>query len=345
MLSEIAGMNDIRALSHDKPEVSRVQIDALLEKHGFNLSRTIQRLDGNFTNQIFQVETRANGRVFLKMQFRRTRGFSLKAEFIATRALQTAADVPVSKSLVYDGDVEPLPFECLLIPHESGEPGVGFYKGASREQRLQLGSLLGQTLARVHSQRCPEALQSENTRELASWEGTVRDALFGDVVLASSIEATLPELWDRLLAVMDSAPEVRIRGGNVFLWGEPGLHNVLVENGGYLRITNVHDFQSAGWGTAVHDLQQVEGEAAARPGSDYYEPGYVDAFRSSYRAAIEKPVASLSATEEKLLAIVKNLRGIRFFWDCGRLLHPKTPEFLGAAVSDLESLKDEGPGE
>ena len=73
------------------------------------------------------------------MQFRRTRGFSLKAEFIATRALQTAADVPVSKSLVYDGDVEPLPFECLLIPREPGEPGVGFYKGASREQRLQLG--------------------------------------------------------------------------------------------------------------------------------------------------------------------------------------------------------------
>ncbi len=344
MLAEIAGMKDIRALFHDKPEVSRVQIDALLEKHGFNLSRSIERLDSNFTNQIFQVETRANGRVFLKMQLRRTRGFSLKAEFIATRALQTAADVPVSESLVYDGDVEPLPFECLLIPHEPGESGDSYYSGASRAQRLQLGSLLGETLVRVHSQRCPEALQSENTRELASWEGTVRDALFGDAVLASSIEATLPELWDRLLAVMDSAPEVRIRGGNVFLWGEPGLHNVLVENGGYLRITNVHDFQSAGWGTAVHDLQQVEGEGVARPGSDYYEPGYVDAFRSSYQAAIEKPVASLSAEEEKLLAIVKNLRFIRFFWDCGRLLHPKTPEFLGAAVSDLDSLKDAESG-
>ena len=59
----------------------------------------------------------------------------------------------------------------------------------------------------------------------------------------------------------------------------------------------------------------------------------------------EKPVASqLSATEEKLLAIVKNLRGIRFFWDCGRLLHPRTPAFLGAAVSDLESLKDAESG-
>ena len=343
MLSEIAGMKDIRALFHDKSEVSRVQIDALLEKHGFNLSRTIQRLDGNFTNQIFQVETRANGRVFLKMQFRRTRGFSLKAEFIATRALQTAADVPVSKSLVYDGDGEPLPFECLLIPHEPGKSGLGFYRGASRAQRLQLGSLLGETLARVHNQQCPEALQSENTRDLARWVGTVRDALFGDAVLASSLAATLPELWGRLQAAMERAPDVTSRGGNVFLWGEPGLHNVLVENGGYLRITNVHDFQSAGWGTAVHDLQQVEGEAAARPGSDYYEPGYVDAFRSSYQAAIEKPVASLSAAEEKALAIVKNIRGIRFFWDCGRLLHPKTPEFLGAAVSDLESLRDMGP--
>ena len=343
MLSEIAGMNDIRALSHDKPEVSCVQIDALLEKHGFSLSRSVERLDGNFTNQIFQVETRANGRVFLKMQFRRTRGFSLKAEFIATRALQTAADVPVSESLVYDGDVEPLPFECLLIPHEPGESGDSYYSGASRAQRLQLGSLLGETLVRVHSQRCPEALQSENTRELASWEGTVRDALFGDAVLASSIEATLPELWDRLLAVMDSAPEVRIRGGNVFLWGEPGLHNVLVENGNSLRISNVHDFQSAGCGTAVHDLRQAEGEAVARPGSDYYEPGYVDAFRSSFEAVTGEPPTQLSATEEKQLAIVKNLRVIRFFWDCGRLLHPKTPEFLGAAVSDLESLQDMGP--
>ncbi len=343
MLSEIAGMKDIRALFHDKPEVSRVQIDALLEKHGFNLSRTIQRLDGNFTNQIFQVETRANGRVFLKMQFRRTRGFSLKAEFIATRALQTAADVPVSKSLVYDGGGEPLPFECLLIPCEPGETGASYYRGASRAQRLQLGSLLGQTLARVHSQRCPEALQSENTRDLASWEATVRDALFGDEALASSIEATLPELWDRLLTVMDSGPEVRIRGGNVFLWGEPGLHNVLVENGGYLRITNVHDFQSAGWGTAVHDLRQAEGEGVARPGSKHFEPGYMDAFRSAYEDVTGEPPTQLSAAEEKALAIVKNIRGIRFFWDCGRLLHPKTPEFLGAAVSDLESLRDMGP--
>jgi hypothetical protein len=116
MVAELASMRDLRALSHDKPEVSLVQIDTLLEKHGFNLSRTIQRLDGNFTNQILRVETRSNGRVFLKMQFRRTRGFSLKAEFIATRALQTAADVPVSESLVYDGGGEPLPFECLLIP-------------------------------------------------------------------------------------------------------------------------------------------------------------------------------------------------------------------------------------
>ena len=344
MLSEIAGMNDIRALSHDKPEVSCVQIDALLEKHGFSLSWSIERLDGNFTNQIFQVETRANGRVFLKMQFRRTRGFSLKAEFIATRALQTAADVPVSKSLVYDGDVEPLPFECLLIPREPGETGDSYYRGASRAQRLQLGALLGETVAHVHSQRCPEALQSEHTRDLARWEGTVRDALFGDAVLASSLAATLPELWGRLYSALETAPDVRIRGGNVFLWGEPGLHNVLVENGNSLRISNVHDFQSAGCGTAVHDLRQAEGEAVARPGSDYYEPGYVDAFRSSYQAAIEKPVASLSAEENKLLAIVKNIRGIRFFWDCGRLLHPRTPAFLGAAVSDLESLKDAESG-
>ncbi len=119
---------------------------------------------------------------------------------------------------------------------------------------------------------------------------------------------------------------------------------MLVENGSALRITNVHDFQSAGWGTAVHDLEQAEGETVARPGSDFYEPGYVDVFRFSYHAAIEKPVAPLSAEEEKLLAIVKNIRGVRFFWDCGRLLHPRTPEFLGAAVTDLKSLQDVVPG-
>ena len=153
MVAELASMEDIRALSRNKLEVSRFDIDALLEKHGFSSSRTIQRLDGNFTNLTLDVETQAHGRVFLKMQFRRTRGFSLEAEFIATRALP------------------------------------------------------------------------------------------------SYIEATLPELWDRLLAAMDPLPAVWVRGGNVFLWGEPGLHNVLVENGGSLRITNVHDFQSAGWGT------------------------------------------------------------------------------------------------
>ena len=339
MVTRLARMKDIRALSRDKPVVSREQIDALLKKHGFSSSRTIQSLDGNFTNLTLDVETQAHGRVFPKMQFRRTRGFSLEAEFIATRALQAAADVTVSESLVYDGDGEPLPFECLLIPHEPGEPGLVYYRGASRAQRLQLGALLGETLARVHSQQCPEALQAEHTRDLARWEGTVRDALFGVEALASSIEATLPELWDRLQAAMDRAPDVRIRGGNVFLWGEPGLHNVLVMNGGSLQITNAHDFQSAGWGTAILDLQQVKGETLARPGSDYYESGYVDAFRSSYEAAVEKPVARLSQHEEKLLAIVKNIRGIRFFWDCGSLLHPRTPEFLGAAVTDLESLR------
>ena len=338
MVTGLARMRDIRALFRHKPDVSRVRIDAFLEKHGFSTSRSVQHLDGNFTNLVLDVRTRSSGRVFLKIQFRQSRGFSLKTEFIATRALQAAPGVPVSESMVYDGDGEPLSFECLLIPREHGESGVDYYRGASQAGRLRLIALLGETLARVHSQKCPEALWLENTRDLASWEATLRDALFGDAALASSIEATLPELWDRVLAAMDPAPEVRIGGGNVLLWGEPGLHNVFVDNGRSLRITNVHDFQSAGWGTATHDLKQVEGETVAKPGSEYHEPGYLEAFRSSYRAAIAKPVASLSAEEEKLLAIVKNIRGVRFFWDCGRLLHPRTPELLGAAVSDLESL-------
>ena len=61
-------------------------------------------------------------------------------------------------------------------------------------------------------------------------------------------------------------------------------------------------------------------------------------FRSSYKAVIGQPPTELSAVEEKVLSIIKNLRQVRFFWDCGRLLHPKTPEYVGAAITDLESL-------
>ena len=340
METRLASMEDIRALSDDKPDVSRAEIDALLQKHGFSVSGCIQRLEGNFTNLTLDVETRSHGRIFLKIQFRQSRGLSLKTEYIATRALQAADGVPVSESLLFDGGGEPVPYECLMIPCERGASGLGHYVGGSGAQRLQLGSMLGEVLARVHNQKCPKALQAETIGNLASWEDTFRDALFGDTALAASIEATLPELWDRLLAAMERVPTVRIRGGNVFLWGEPGLHNVLVENGGSLRITNVHDFQSAGWGTQLRDLQQVEGESLARPDSDCYEPGYVEAFRSSYLAAMGKPLVPLSPDEEKLLEIVKNIRVIRFFWDCGRLLHPRTPDFLGAAMSNLESLRD-----
>ena len=342
MVTRLASMKDIRALFRDKPDVTRIQIDALFEKHGFSSSRSIRRQEANFTNQIFWVETRAHGRVILKTQFRQSLGFSLKTEFIATRALRGVAGVPVSESLVYDSDGEPLVFECLLIPCEPGESGLSYYLTTSRSQRLQLGALLGQTVAHIHSQQCPDELQSQKTRDLASWEGTIREAMFGDEVLTSSMAATLPELWSRLLAATDPAPEVRVQGDNVFLWGEAGLHNVLVENSNSLRISNVHDFQSAGWGIAAHDLRQAEGEYVARPGSEHFEPGYVDAFRSSYNAVIEKPLMELSPVEEKVLSIVANLRGIRFFWDCGRLLHPKTPEFLGEAVSDIESLHGVG---
>ena len=342
MITRLASMKDIRALFRDKPDVTRGQIDALFEKHGFSSSRSIRRLETNFTNQIFQVETRAHGRVILKTQFRRSLGFSLKTEFVATRALRGVADVPVSESLVYDGDGEPFAFECLLIPCELGKSGLSYYLAASRAQRLQLGSLLGRTVAHVHRQQCPQELQSQKTRDLASWEVTIREAMFGDEVLASSLTATLPELWGRLLVATDPVPKVRVHGDNVFLWGEAGLHNVLVENGNALRISNVHDFQLAGWGTAAHDLRQAEGEYVARPGSEHFEPGYVDAFRSSYNAVIEKPLMELSPVEEKVLSIIANLRGIRFFWDCGRLLHPKTPEFLGAAVSNIESLHGVG---
>ena len=339
MVTRLASMKDIRTLFRDKPDVTRAQIDALFEKHGFSSSRSIRRLETNFTNQIFLVETCAHGRVILKTQFRRSRGFSLKTEFVATRALRGAASVPVSESLVYDGDGEP---ECLLIPCELGKSGLSYYLDASRAQRLQLGALLGQIVAHIHSQQCPDELQSQTERDLASWGVTIREAIFGDEVLTSSMAATLPELWGRLLVATDSVPEVRVQSDNVFLWGEAGLHNVLVENGNSLRISNVHDFQSAGWGTAAHDLQQAEGEYVARPSSEYFEPGYVDAFRSSYNAVIKKPLTKLSPVEEKVLSIVANLRWIRFFWDCGRLLHPKTPDFLSATVSDLESLQSVG---
>lgn len=345
MVTRLANMKDIRALFRDKPDVTRGQIDALFEKHGFSSSRSIRCLETNFTNQIFLVETRAHGWVILKIQFRQSLGFSLKTEFIATGALRGTVGVPVSESLVYDGDGEPFVFECLLIPREPGESGLSYYLAASRAQRLQLGSLLGHTVAQVHSWQCPPELQSQKTRDLASWEATIRKAMFGDEVLASSMAATLPELWGKLLAATDPVPEVRVQGDNVFLWGEAGLHNVLVENGSSLRITNVHDFQSAGWGTAAHDLRQAEGEYVTRPGSEHFEPGYVDAFRSSYNAVTEKPLTELSPVEEKVLSIVANLRMIRFFWDCGRLLHPKTSEFLGAAVSDIESLHGVGLAE
>ena len=343
MITRLASMKDIRALFRDKPDVTRGQIDALFEKHGFSSSRSIRRLETNFTNQIFQVETRAHGRVILKTQFRRSLGFSLKTEFVATRALRGVADVPVSESLVYDGDGEPFAFECLLIPCEPGKSGLSYYLAASRAQRLQLGSHYWDGLLHMCiGNNVRKSFNHRRTRDLASWEVTIREAMFGDEVLASSLVATLPELWGRLLVATDPVPEVRVHGDNVFLWGEAGLHNVLVENGNALRISNVHDFQSAGWGTAAHDLRQAEGEYVVKPGSEHFEPGYVDAFRSSYNAVIEKPLMELSPVEEKVLSIVANLRGIRFFWDCGRLLHPKTPEFLGAAVSDIESLHGVG---
>lgn len=75
----------------------------------------------------------------------------------------------------------------------------------------------------------------------------------------------------------------------------------------------------------------------ARPGSEHFEPGYVDAFRSSYNAVIEKPLMELSPVEEKVLSIVANLRGIRFFWDCGRLLH--LTEKTISAYSGLSHLR------
>ncbi len=335
MVTRLASMKDIRALFRDKPDVTRAQIDALFEKHGFSSSRSIRRLETNFTNQIFLVETRVHGRVILKIQFRQSLGFSLKTEFVATKALRGVAGVPVSESLVYDGDGES---ECLLIPCELGKSGLSYYLDASRAQRLQLGALLGQIVAHIHSQQCPDELQSQTERDLASWEETIQEAMFGDEVLVSSMAATLPELWGRLLVATDPVPEVRVHGDNVFLWGEAGLHNVLVENGNSLRISNVHDFQSAGWGTAAHDLRQAEGEYVVKPGSEHFEPGYVDAFRCSYETVIEKPLMELSPVEEKILSIVASLRGIRFFWDCGRLLHPRTPDFLSAAVSDVEHL-------
>ena len=165
------------------------------------------------------------------------------------------------------------------------------------------------------------------------------DALFAkhDFSLSRSITHLESNCTNQVFMV-ETHPKVKVHGGNVLLWGEAGLHNVLVENGSSLRISNVHDFQSAGWGTAIYDLQQAEGEYIAKPSSEHFETGYIDAFRSSYQTIIGEPPTESSAVEEKVLSIIKNLRQVRFFWDCGRLLHPKTPEYVGAAIADLESL-------
>ena len=219
----------------------------------------------------------------LKIQFRQIRGWSLKTELVATRAFQDAAEVPLSESLVYDGGGEPLPFESLLIPREPGKSGISCYLDASRVQRLELGSLLGEKVAHVHGRPCPRELQSRNERDLTSWEETIREALFGDKVLASSLAET-----------------------------------------------------------GVHDRLQAGGEYVHKPDSEHFEPGYLDAFQSSYERVLGRPRAGVSAVEEKVLAIVSNLRQVMFFRDCGLLLHPKTPRHMAAAVSDLESLQQDG---
>ena len=89
------------------------------------------------------------------------------------------------------------------------------------------------------------------------------DALFAkhDFGLSRSITCLESNCTNQVFMI-ETHPKVKVHGGNVLLWGEAGLHNVLVENGSSLRISNVHDFQSKTpeyVGAAIADLESLHG--------------------------------------------------------------------------------------
>ena len=330
----------LRRLSREKYQVAGSQVQDMLDKYRLGVLATFRTVGGtNFPNTVIDVCTASGESFIIKIQTRSLPGWSLSQEHRAIRALQRADEVPVSEKCELDESGDLLPHPYLISNRLEGRQGEIFFEQTSHELRLSLAEQLGVMLGRIHEPTPPAGLP-------AFPEGlqTVEEALLGNATLRRELNAQVSGFERRLRRRLNAAEFRGVKGDDVLLKVEAGLHNLLVEeNGRRVRISGLFDFQAARLGPAITDLTNAEGSIATHtargsscpPGK--LESHYVEGLRKAY-GALRGVDTEFDFEQRLMFDTVQHARQVRYWWDLCEYLHPKNPLWVERVLLGLTRL-------
>lgn len=326
----------MRGIMNDKFDLQADQLSDILHKYDLGDVSGFEVGLGNFHNSVFGVSV-ADGRdVFLKVQHRPCTTQSLKADFWFVDFLRAQTDLPVMDLHILDEDQDVIPHPYILTGKMDGVNGLTFFEQAnSKPYRANLANQFGRILGMVHALvgDVPDEL---HLLSLNDWRDMVDALVEGEFKV--ELEAFSQDRVAQLLHVMDGLAEVKIAETHHFLWGDPGFHNLLVdEQDG--RVLCVMDFESGGYGHGIFDLHRARSNVKRRnPPEVYDDPRLIPAFEAGYASV--GMIHEQSELETVLWEIVFCARGLRWTWDHFSILPRQTPELFDRLLVALSKLRD-----
>ena len=333
----IASMTTIRQILHENAfEISFDQVTAISEKHQLGAVQSFNLLQSGPMNSVFSVANQHCEAFILKVQYRRGIG-SLEADHYVTNLLSESTSLPVSSLCLLDisGDIIVHPY--LVLNQLPGEGGRCFFESTDYAGRMRLSEILGAIVGVIHRQK-PKRADILRDNCLSRWREAAEKAIKNDETLRQAIgcidSGFYPE-FDSLMASIAIAPTDE---APILLWRDAVFHNLLVNpSRGNVEVTGICDFQFASYGHRIFDLLHVEGDFRRKPREIYSHPGYVEQFYEGYGEA-GGMLNPLNPTHRILREIINKTGTISYWWNCGKVLHPNTPNWLKDILMGLREL-------
>ncbi len=286
-LRDIASVDVFRRLVADRPNIPEKQIHALFEKHDLSTPSRIDEMESSIINRVYRITCRSGDVYFMKASV--YKGSNLDVQALVTKLLVEKTELPVSRCLIFDSDLDEIAFPCLITSPLAGVNGRAFFEQAPLESQTWLLQSLGSIVRQIHSVPVPSNCDSIGATDVRDWDTNLRSCLLGHSDLAESLVVAAAPQVAAVIKGLSSAKAPSQSTELVLVWGDPSLQNIMVEDDrGVPRITGIHDFEHATRGQALHDIRHVIADFEHRKVEQpcYGHAELLEAFYDGYGCAV-----------------------------------------------------------
>lgn len=189
------------------PGLTSEALAALLERHGFGVLRSVERMDGGISNAMLRV----NDELVLRLNTRDPDRPTLRWEALIYRRLQREGGMPGPRVLALDTGRDLLPFDAMFLSWVDGVAAETVWPSLDEAEREALSEELGRRVGAIHSLRWPaygERGHGDASMESPRWTDIVFQKTVRAYERAVGLGVFAPHVLDSIVTTLNDGEAV-----------------------------------------------------------------------------------------------------------------------------------------